>query len=114
MKQFLIKNWLWLVAIGILLFFLMEKSQESNEKDEILDTITQGYEEDKKAHDIVIDSISNVLKSEEERAREIDVRYENLEEELIELRNEKIENINAVPSLNDNELDSILTNYRHK
>lgn len=110
-KQFLIKNWLWVVFIGIMAFLYLEKSRESSSKDKIIETVIREYDEKKSGLDIVLDSLESTLEQQKKRAEETNEKYKGIEEILETLRNERTKINIDVPSYNDTKLDSILTNY---
>ena len=113
-KQFLIKNWLWAIVFGLMAFFYFEKSQESRAKDQIIDEVIENHERDKRELDQTISSITHTVRTLNGEVDSLDARSSEIETELKRIQNERTKVSRTVPTYTDTQLDSILTNHRHR
>lgn len=113
-KQFLIKNWMWIVLAGVVLFVYMEQNSQNRAKDDIIEGVKkENYRQIAKAQQR-IDSLIKVVHDTKKELEFIDSAYSKVAKDVKILQHERIKIINTVPTYSDAKLDSILTNYRHR
>ena len=113
MKQFLIKNWVTLVFMGILAFFYFDKAQDSKDKTRIIEHIMETHEMDKDTIDKKIEILEDLVNGSHERINIMDSSNKDLVIQINKIRYEKNKSNLDIPTYADRKLDSIIANHRH-